>query len=332
MIKLGSGSTWLRIGAALAILFFLAREAGVETVTAHVSSARVEVLAGAMLFTFGESMVRIVNWRSLLASMQAQRLAFWGLVGCYFTSGVLGQFVPSTAGTDALRVMITQRRFGGSTAVYAASLVVLNAVMLFAGSLIGLLGLGYLYLTDQLPALLLVSLPVLLGISLLVPAVHVLLRWRRDLAIAALRRLRKPRWFRLRHALRRFVDALLVFEKSPGSLRRVMAIAVTAVLIQASFFAAVGFAFGVRLPIGVWSVFPPLIAVVGLMPLSVLGFGAQQGALVAVMTAFGVAPAEALAVSILAAFVSTSVWVGCGVVSLVVSQGSAGSMVAAGRK
>jgi uncharacterized membrane protein YbhN (UPF0104 family) len=144
--------------------------------------------------------------------------------------------------------------------------------------------------------------------------------------INALRRLRRRRWFGLRRGLRRFTDALLVFERAGGDFRMVLLTSALAVMAQASMIALTGAAFGIEEPLPAWLALPTIIAVIGLLPLSVFGFGAQQGAVVLVLTSLGVDAPTALACALVIAFLATSVFLISGAVAFATWQGPAPSL------
>lgn len=311
----------LRIVGAVAVVVWLFSKAGVERVEAHLLEADPRILALAALAALLEGCTRVLNWQQLLRSMHAVTSGYLRLVSTYYYSALLGQFVPSTVGTDAIRVALSQRTFGGSHAIYAASLVVLNGVTLFAGAVVALAGIAVLSMLGEMPYHLLVVVPILLGLAICLPLFYSLLHARRDVLINALRRMRRKRWFGLRRGLRRFVDALLVFERAGGDFRIVLLTSTMVVLVQASMTSLTGMAFGIDVPLAAWLALPTIIAVIGLLPLSVFGFGAQQGAVVLVLTSLGVDAPLAFACALVIAFLSTSVFLLCGAVALATWQG-----------
>lgn len=311
----------LRIVGAVAVVVWLFSKAGVERVEAHLLEADPRILALAALAALLEGCTRVLNWQQLLRSMHAVTSGYLRLVSTYYYSALLGQFVPSTVGTDAIRVALSQRTFGGSHAIYAASLVVLNGVTLFAGAVVALAGIAVLSMLGEMPDHLLVVVPILLGLAICLPLLYSLLHARRDVLINALRRMRRKRWFGLRRGLRRFVDALLVFERAGGDFRIVLLTSTMVVLVQASMISLTGMAFGIDVPLAAWLALPTIIAVIGLLPLSVFGFGAQQGAVVLVLTSLGVEAPLAFACALVIAFLSTWVFLLCGAVAFATWQG-----------
>ncbi len=307
----------LRILAAVILLVFLLSHAGLGEVLARVAAANPWLLGLAMVAALCDGLCRTLNWRQLLAAMRAVRAGYLRLLGCYYYSALLGQFVPSTLGTDAIRVLLAQRSFGGSAGVYVASLLVLNAMSLFAGMLLALLACVLLWIGAGLPPRVIALVPLLGAGALAAPAAWLLLRTRRDLVVKGLRAIRRRRAFRARRVLRRFFDALRVFERaSPGAVLRIVLVSSLVALWQGLVFGSTAAALGAGLPWMVWVLVPPLVALVGLLPLSVLGFGAQQGALVLLLTQFGMDSATALAVGLVGTALSTGILVSAGAVAL----------------
>src|SRR5690606_38405889 len=104
---------------------------------------------------------------------------------------------------------------------------------------------------------------------------YILLHKRRGLLLWMLRM--SPRWgYRFRRPLRRFIDALLVFEKAHVSVLPVMGSAMLAQVLIVGVFAAVGAAIDVQVDWTVWMVVVPLMSLGGLIPASISGFGADQ--------------------------------------------------------
>ena len=60
------------------------------------------------------SLVKAWNWLLLLRGVGVRRPnQFRGVLLCYMSGGLLGSVIPSTAGTDAVRALLSHRRFGG---------------------------------------------------------------------------------------------------------------------------------------------------------------------------------------------------------------------------
>ena len=306
----------MRFVAALLILGWLFHVAGAAAVWHRLETARPEFLALAVLCCIGEYAARVLNWRKCLRAMLEPCGTYRRLAGVYFFSSLLGQVVPSSLGTDALRVALAQRSFGGCAGTVTASLVVLNAQTLFAGIFLTVLGFSILNLQGRLPQELVPILQLLALLAITIPMFYTLLRVRKDLVIVGLRRLSFRRLLRFRRGLRRFVDAMLVFERSQASsLGGLLLTAMLAVTLQAGLFGFTAAAFGLHLPLPVWLALPPIVALAAVLPMSVLGFGAHQGAVVLVLMAFAAPVDAALACGLVAGGIATTFLVSAGTVA-----------------
>ncbi len=138
--------------------------------------------------------------------------------------------------------------------------------------------------------------------------------------ILLLRRL-KGRWLRLRRGLRRFLDAVLVFARKHARVEILLPLAIAVLVTDSFILAMTGLAFGVSIPIVVWLMLPPLLGIVRLLPLSVLGLGAIQAAIVGVLAAYGVPEAQALSMGLMNAFLWVFINALAGGVALAVGAG-----------
>ena len=247
---------WLRVAAAGGIVVWLAARAGVEAIARQFHEIDLALLAAALALLFADSLAKAWNWRKLIASLVTDReVPFAKVMSWYFAGGFLGAVVPSSASTDVLRAYLSQRALGGHGPACAASVLTLNGLGWFAGCLLGLVGIALLALGRELP--------VLLG-----PAAFVVHRHGGPSAGRLSRagaepqshpgRLRDLRWQKLKEVLRRFVDAVCVFERAHVRFLQFLVISMTGMLAQAGMFALTAAAVGVHLPFAVWMILAPL--------------------------------------------------------------------------
>ena len=294
----------VRIVVALAIVAWLLTQAGLESVVNQLRRAQVLPVVFAFAAVAGDSGLRTFNWRQLLSAISpGQRIPFTRLLTSYLGAGLLGSFVPSTAGTDLLRAGMSHRSLGGHFASHAAAVLLQNAVTAVVACLLGLLGYAALGVVGEIPMSLVPVAGVLAVIAVAAPAAYVILRLRRDLVLALFRRLGR-RWFRLRRSMRRFFRAVMIFDRAKLSLSRVIAVAAAALVSQSLGYAFAGWALDTQLPFGAWLLLPSVVAIAGLLPASFLGFGATQAANSYVLAACGVPLADAVAIATLATVVS----------------------------
>jgi uncharacterized membrane protein YbhN (UPF0104 family) len=291
----------LRILAALALLGWLINRVGHTDLLERLRDARVELLLLALVSIVLDGLLRAFNWRQLILAMRlAPRVPYGRLLACFLSSAFLGQVVPSTAGTDALRVLSAARTIGGSLGAHAAAIVLLNAISLFAGCLIGLACLPFLGLAQEdatglRPAVALLFCAAVLGAV----SVYLIVKYQRGFALRLLRKLRGRRGFKIRRGLRRFMGNLLVFDRYATRALPVFGVACLTLLTRSTAFAFAGAAVHLQLPVLAWLTLTPSIMLSGLVPYSVAGYGGDQAASVYFLTGFGALPAKALALGLL---------------------------------
>jgi hypothetical protein len=104
--------------------------------------------------------------------------------------------------------------FGGRPSMHTACIVIQNVLGWVSACSLGLVCIGVLVAQGRAPAY---ALPAALVSGAVVATglgLHLGLRRYRWLLLLMLRRLARRRWFALRRAARRFIDALLVFERA----------------------------------------------------------------------------------------------------------------------
>jgi MFS family permease len=309
----------LRALVALLLVGWLAHRVGVHEIASEFEMARVGMILLATLLLAIDGIAKASNWQQLLQRnigdrwVPISRVLVW-----FFAGGFIGAVVPSSASTDACRVVLAARTLRGHTAACAASIVTLNALGWFTGSIIGMIGLAYLHLTDRLPLLLGPVVLIFIFTLLALPIAYALLASRREVVMACIARLGQ-RWPGLVHTLMKFVDALLVFEHAHVRFPIFLLVAGIGLLAQTGKFAVTAAAVGIELPFAVWMVLVPLTRLVALIPVSIADFGLIQAAHVWVLSLFGVAPWESFALSTLFAIEGLLIHSSLGTVSFLIS-------------
>jgi hypothetical protein len=239
------------------------------------------------------------NWQHLLSvNVGGPHVSFRRVLAWFFAGGFIGAIVPSSASTDACRVVLATRGVGGHAAECAASIFSLNALGWFAGCVIGVVGLGLLAADRSLPTAL-ESLAVVFGITLIaLPIAYGALSAKRARMIELIKR-SGARWPSIRAAITKFLGALLVFQRARVWLPASLLIATLGLLAQTGMFAVTARAVDVHLPFAVWMMLVPLTRIVALVPISVADFGLIQAAHMSVLDLFGVPPWQSFALSTL---------------------------------
>lgn len=296
---------WLRLLFSIGIVALLVVVAGPEQIVDSLRGTKPIFLFLSFAAVAIEGSLRALNWSALLRStLQQKSIPVGQLTLSYFAAAFLGSFVPSSAGTDLLRAAASHRLIGGRVSFHAAAVVMLNAVSWVVGCGLGLIAAATLVLSADMPVMLQPIVAILAAILIGGPMLYALLGVRRDIAILALRQLR-PRWYRLRHSLRHFLDSVLVYTRSQAGLGVVILAATSALLMQSAGFMLAGLALDLNVPLPAWVLLVPVAAIARLLPLSISGFGASQAANAVVLQAFGLSLAEAMAVSTLIPAIGT---------------------------
>lgn len=320
---------WLRVAAAGGFVVWLAARAGVEAIARQLSEIDLALLAAALALLFADNLAKAWNWRKLIASLVTDReMPFSKVMSWYFAGGFLGAVVPSSTSTDVLRAYLSQRALGGHGPACAASVLTLNGLGWLAGCLLGLIGIALLALGRELPVLLGPAALIFTLMAILLPVGYRVLAVNRR---RILDRLRGLRWGKLKDVLRRFVDAVCVFERAHVRFLQFLVISLAGILAQAGMFALTAASVGIHLPFAVWLILAPLTRLVALVPVSVMDFGLIQGAHVWLLALFDVPAPQAFAISTLFALQSAFMHSTAGGLAFVYGDRSRISPQAAGR-
>jgi uncharacterized protein (TIRG00374 family) len=296
----------IRIVLALIMLGYLVVKVGHNRPLERLANTRPLFIVLAVVLVIVDGLIRAWNWTQLVRAMHFGRPApYRTLLTIYWSGSFLGQFVPSTVGTDALRAMIAARNVGGHASTHGAAVVMLNAISLATGCLVGLLCAFWLAWSGQTGG---VRLPLQLLFAVAIAGAVIgygLLRSQRGLLLRLLRRMR-GRWRKSRRGLRRFMHRLLIFERYHVHPMPIIAVAALTLATRAGMYALVGMAVGVTLPFPAWLALVPAYSLSGLLPYNVSGYGGDQAAIVYVLTGFGVPGGEALAFALIVPLITVT--------------------------
>jgi uncharacterized protein (TIRG00374 family) len=302
----------LRIAAALAIAWWVIAHAGGAEIRDAVARIHPLWLIPTFALSVSESLLKALNWRAILSSILQRHLAWKSMWSAYLIGSFLGTAVPSSVGTDAVRSIQSRMLFGGPMASHVASVVLINVFNLVVGSATALAVFVWLGSQAAIPLTLQVLPLLFAGVTLAFPTLYLLLMWRRDALILGLRRLRRKRWFKVRHTLRRFIDSMLILNKAGSGPTRFLLISAAAVLAQSACWMSLGLQLGVDVPIAVWLLMVPANAILNILPLSVFGFGFHQAGHVAILAAYGAPASSALVISAVFTLISLAIGIGMG--------------------
>jgi uncharacterized protein (TIRG00374 family) len=284
----------IRIAFGLAVLVLLVIKVGHAKPLERLAAAKPLFIILGVVVVIIDGLVRVWNWTQLIRAMHlAPEVPYSRVVSISWAGGFLGQVVPSTAGTDAIRAMIAARTIGGPVSAHAAAIVMLNALSLVVGCTTGVACALWLTAQGDGHGVRLLALANFVGAIAVATTCYWLLRSQRGLLLRVLRRMHGP-WRKLRRPIRRFAHKMLVFERFHVNLAPIVAVAFLTLITRATVYAMVGLAVGVVLPFPAWLALVPAYTLSGLIPYSVSGYGGDQAAIVYMLTGFGASASGAL--------------------------------------
>jgi hypothetical protein len=258
----------LRLAVSALIIALILSRVSVRDVTARAASGMPLYLVAALALALLSIVLVALRWR-LLAGLLGVAMSIGLAVRALFLAVFGGQLLPSAVGTDVLRGWLLTRKTNGIPRV-AASLMTDRLVALFAACL--LLLLSNRAITQVFPAYAAYVAPVaVLGSGAVLFAFLAGLR-RMGVAGAA--------GFRASALLLALGIALLV----QGAAVVVAALVATAYRLDGS--------------LGLWISVIPLSVIFSAIPISVNGWGVREATIVVLAQKLGIAPADALLVSV----------------------------------
>jgi uncharacterized protein (TIRG00374 family) len=290
----------LRAVLALCILAWLAHTVGLQRILQELEHASVPLLLAATVLLALDGAAKARNWQQLLIASidDAHAMPLLRVMRWHFAGGFVGAIVPSSASTDACRVWMAVSGLKGHTAPCAASILTVNCLGWFTGSAIGLAGVALLAVQQDVPRLLQPVVFIFVFTLTVLPIAYALLASRREWVERVIERVGR-RSGRAREGLRKFLDALLVFEHAGLRFPMFLLVSAAGLLAQTGMFALTAAAVGIDVPFAVWMILVPLTRIVALVPVSIADFGLIQAAHVSVLALFGVAASQAFVLSAL---------------------------------
>lgn len=242
-------------------------------------------------------MVSAAKWGVLLrARGQAQPYPF--LLGTYFVGQFANNFLPTSVGGDALRVVQLGRRIGSysqaSASVFLDRLTGFLALSLIAGAALVLSAVGFngAQVTTS-PALTLLTAGFALAA---VGAGLASFSAPRILKLFGGQRLPEA----LRRPLQKVADALADYTPQGRRLLYVLALSFLFHSIWIGLHVICGLALGITAPLLIYALMVPITDIVGLAPIFVNNVGAREAVFTLYLAQAGISPATAVALAFLA--------------------------------
>lgn len=285
----------LRFGISICILAFVISQLDTESFFSHFGNLHI----GKAIFAFlvGLSLVMMAAYRWYWLVGPTLNRPFSVFMRLTFIGAFAGLFLPGTIGNEAVRV-VGLARAGSQMAVAAASIVVDRVLSMFAQFL---LALGLIaFAPAGIPSDL--TLYAVLGLLVLVAGIGFLMNrksrnlLRRFMNIGPLKRL-SGITDQVFEALDAYRDRKLMV----GA----MALAIIFQLQRALFLWSCAVALGLGIGVFPLLIALPVVSVIELAPVTFAGIGTREAAFAVTLSYFGIEPADAVAMSLLAFFLGT---------------------------
>jgi glycosyltransferase 2 family protein len=287
------GRGWAGFVAKLAIsgalLAWVASGVELETVWSAVRAAHWPWIAAAFsLFAVGD-MLGTLRWRTLLRA-QGRDARLIHLIRAHLIGSFLGQFLPSTVGSDAVRVYYSWRILGSKL----RALTVIAVDRLLGTLALAGFGVASIALAGSLradlsltPALLLIGLVTAGGLTV-VGFLYTNPPW-----FGRLARRVTTSW--LAPLLRELAAAMESFAGKRSALLRALGLSV---LLQANVvlhYVLIGRALDLQVPASQFLLIVPLTLVIMILPISINGIGLRENTFSFFLGLYGVSTADAIA-------------------------------------
>lgn len=284
----------LQITLSLSLLAYLIYLAGPQEVVTTLANIRWEWYLPAFLLFLGNIVLRAYRWYILLHTLN-ERPSLPHLIYLYFLGFFANNFIPSGFGGDVIKVVSLRQTYGrGAEAL--SSVLMDRLTGLLGSALLALLALiwnsiGHATSIELPPALWTAVALISIGI----PTAFAVMRWMRPL-VWLTQRLpivqRVPKFDKLEelvHTVQRYP-----LEALGKSLLISLPFTISLIMVQYSTARALD----VNLPLPVFSLFVPIIAILNLLPISFNGLGVREGVYKFLFIPIGVAAPVAVAMSL----------------------------------
>ncbi len=221
------------------------------------------------------------------------RTGFWSLLQIQFAANFLGSFLPSSVGTDAIRMAALCRKGAPAPAVIAATLV--DRISLAIATL--LLGAGMLllfahrFVPDELAEMVLgvTGLVLVCGLMCLHKSVRTWIRLKLLPYVPS----------RFQKTLHEVADAALTYRHEYRAMVQLALVTILVFAIRIYFVWVLASAVGLDLSLLKLTIVIPILWLIVMLPITIGGIGVQDAGYVALMAFIGVPAALAVSISLL---------------------------------
>lgn len=284
----------LQLLLSLVLLALLLNSVGIGEVVDTLTEVRWAWYLPAFLLFLANIVIRAYRWYILLNSLN-DRPSFGLLLYLYFVGFFANNFIPSGFGGDVVKVVSLRQRYGHGAE--ALSSVMMDRITGLMGSaIIALAALAW----NSLEHVTSVELPTALwlliaAISVGIPLSFFVLRWSNPIKWLT-------RFFPRVSSLPKFdkfeqlVDTVRRYPLPALLLSLLTSIPFTLSLVFLQY--CIARAFGVELPLAVFGLFVPIVALANALPITFNGLGVREGAYVFLFGAVDVPAGTAVAMSL----------------------------------
>lgn len=305
-----------KIAFSVALIAFLFHgKLSWRDVTGALRASDPRLLAAAFALLFASNVLGALQWNRLLHAAGI-RIPFWKVCAYYHVGLFFNNFLPANVGGDFARILDASRS-GEASRASAFSTVLMDRM-------VGTVALGGLAVVTTLPAFSELreqsALVWMYGGALAFFAVSVLM-FRAVLHPRLLRAVEGVLGHvglgRLKPALDDLAGRLAGFRGRRGTFLKLFVVATAVQVMRIGVHVVVARALGLRVPLGYFFLFVPLLAVIVSLPISLNGIGVREGAGIWLFGLVGVAKGMAFTLQFTTYLVAVAVSLIGGVVFLV---------------
>ncbi len=283
----------LQIILSLSLLIFLISRVGLNEIVRVFTEIDLRWYLLAFVLFQANIIIRAYRWAILLHSLNT-RPPFRHMVYLYYLGFFANNFIPTGFGGDVVKVLNIRQKYGrGANAL--SSVVMDRLTGLLGTSLIALTALIWNTVSKTDTSLPGALWSLIAFISLSIPTAFLLIRWTNPVAFLE-KHIPSVQKLPLYDKIKELVET--VNQYPLPVLLKALAISLPFTLNLILIQYAIARALGVTLPLSIFSLFAPLIAIVNLLPISFNGLGTREAVYLLLYTPIGVPVANAIAMSL----------------------------------
>jgi uncharacterized protein (TIRG00374 family) len=297
----GINSLFLRLLISGGLFYLLVRTVDFDEPSVRLAESNISFLLLAFLVALADRVLMAYKWNILLYAKDI-RISLTGVTRLYVTSTFLGVFLPATVGADALRGFAIYR-WGHNLNDVISSIVVERILGLIALLMFVLAGVAlsfWVFGPEFMSGI--QSVIILVAIMVLVIAALAYLSFNRRLlragARTALGILQRGKLGgageKLLARLNSVYDSYRKYQANHTVLGAFLLLSLLENMFPILWTYLLALAFGIEVPFAYFFILMPIVLILVRLPISLDGFGVQEGAFVYLLVPIGVQGADAL--------------------------------------